>query len=311
MWTKAIVAVVVGLGMVACGGAAVGPVAAAPAAPAAEPAKSPFRVHIGEAHDGLRTGDLGRAAAALAAAEHEATTPADRDLLVLYRAVLAAYSGDTEAASATLRAHLAGGTMAADSPLRFTYHNSLVLLRVARRDLLGALVECDQMIEAGQVGPWTADADGRRFIQLKKQWHRAYLLRLVAAMSTGVTRDAALRYAEDARTAFRALTAGSPDDSDANAVLDAFFAVHAGDPAGALAAARRVNVGANTDAEDLYLTWMAFELGGDAAAGAAVRERIGHIEDVSFAVPIVKRWMASDAAAGTHAWSPRFVDGQL
>ncbi|HKE18136.1 MAG TPA: hypothetical protein VKB80_24835 [Kofleriaceae bacterium] len=269
-----------------------------------------FRGRIADAQAALRARELDRAAAILAEADREAPTPRERELATYYQATLMAYRGDLERAADVLIA----AAIPPDSPLAFSFHNSLIMLRTARRDLLGALIECERMVDVGQQGIWTGDQDSRTTVLLKKHWHRAYLLRIVAAMSGGSRRDAALRYAGAARDAFRKLAAPIADQRDAIAVLDAFFAVQDGDGRAALAAARRVNLAADEDVEDLYLAQMALDAGGDRAGAAAVRKQIAQSRDVSLAVPIISGWLESDMASargGPPRWSPRHPTGEL
>ena len=105
-----------------------------------------------------------------------------------------------------------------------------------------------------------------------------------------------LRDAEKARVSYRALAAPLGTNDDSIAVLDGFFAVHAGDKRAALAAAKRVKLAENSDVEDLYLTQMAFDAGGDAASAKAVRERIAALHEVSIADAVVRMWLERDAA---------------
>jgi hypothetical protein len=73
----------------------------------------------------------------------------------------------------------------------------------------------------------------------------------------------------------------------------------------ALAAARAVSAD-NGDVEDLYLTNMGLRFGGDAAAAAAVAEKIRSTGNPYVAVPIIRRWLENDArATKRHAWTPR------
>jgi hypothetical protein len=277
-----------------------------------QPSNSRDRVHerMAEAQAAMQAHDFDRAGEILDRAEREATNNDERALIAYQRATLIAYRGDFEgAADVLVRARIPF-----DAPLAFSFHNSLIMLRTARQDLLGALIECERMVDVGQAGIWTADPKSRRMVLLKKYWHRAYLLRLVAAMSDGSPSEAARRYAEGARATFRELAAPIKDQADAVAVLDAFFAVQDGDGSAARAAARRVNVSDDDDVEDLYITQMALDIGGDSAGAVAVRKKIERSQEVYLAVPIIASWLQSDmssAIGGGHAWSPRYPRGKL
>jgi hypothetical protein len=76
----------------------------------------------------------------------------------------------------------------------------MIALRTADGDLLGALVECEEMAKAGALGTWTpSDGDRMTLVRLKEHWHRAYLLRMVAQTLTGAEHQAFIGYAERAR----------------------------------------------------------------------------------------------------------------
>jgi hypothetical protein len=57
-----------------------------------------------------------------------------------------------------------------------------------------------------------------------------------------------------------------------------------------------VDLDGNSDVEDLYLTQMAFEGGGDAAGARSVRERISGLHEISIADAVVRVWLARDQA---------------
>jgi hypothetical protein len=228
-------------------------------------------------------------------------------------AMLQAYRGRLEAAIETLTQYLATVDIGSDDfRMEFMFHNALVLLHTAQGDLLAALVEAEEMVDSSQDKTWAKDTDGRTFLLLKKHWHRAYLLRMIAATSTGSRQQAALRYAEQARAEYRALASPLGTYGDSIAVLDAFFAIQDGDAAAALAAAAQVGADVNDDVEDLYLTQIAFDRGGNAERAAAIRERIGQVRSPSFALPVVAMWIERDrvsAAGGPSLWSPRNLKG--
>jgi hypothetical protein len=256
-----------------------------------------LRVLLAEARRAIGRGDLERAgglidrAGAEAGDEHPFV-----DRVALDRALLFAYRQDFAGAARVLTASLSDPALPADAPSRFVFENTLIMLHTAAGDLPAALAACDGMTAAGQRGQWAASQDASTFVMLKEHWHRAYLLRMVAATERGAARAATLRRAEAARVAYRALAAPLGTYGNSIAVLDGFFAVQAGDARAALAAAREVEVGQDDDIEDLYLAQMAFEAGGDPAAARAVRERIAGLHDVSIADAVVSVWLARDGA---------------
>jgi len=315
--------------LVACGGAAAAPkpvvvpspvTKASPAQPAGgaparvAPKDDGFRARVTEVTGALRAHDLARAASLLDRLEAEVGTRHPRvEIVAYYRAALAAYAGDLAGTRAAFERQLAAGG-APDATMPFGYHNALIMVRTAMADLPGALVECHLMTEAGQGAPFSDGADGRNLVLLKRYWHEAYLLRMAAAMvPAGFFHEGALAAARRAREAFRALSRSISGDGDPSvAVLDAFFAVHDGDRAAALAAARSVDVAADEDIEDLYLVQMGLDFGGDAAGAAAVRARIAKLDEASVAVPIMALFIGRDldAAAGKPAlWTPRHPRG--
>jgi hypothetical protein len=90
--------------------------------------------------------------------------------------------------------------------------------------------------------------------------------------------------------------------------LDVLFAVHKGNKRAALKAARRVNFKKNNDVEDLYLTHMGFDFGGDAKMAAKVHDKIKNVEYVSHANAIMLMWIKREmeAKAGKKRWTPRY-----
>jgi hypothetical protein len=283
-------------------------------APAPAPAADDFRPRLAAATGAMRAGDLARASQLLAELRASVAGKHPRlDTVIYYEAAVHAYRGDFAGTAAIMSDHLEDDGVSADSGLGFAYHNALIMVRTAMGDLSGALVECSLMTEAGQGPPFSRNADGRNFVLLKKYWHEAYLLRMVAAaMGAGWVHDGALAGARRAREQYRELSHSIGGYDDSIAVLDAFFAVHDGDRAAALAAARRVDASKDDDIEDLYLVQMGLDYGGDADGAAAVRERIAKLDDVSIAYPIMAMWTARDLGAakgGPALWSPRHPCG--
>lgn len=285
------------------------PAQAAPTAPGDD-----FGARVAEVTGAVRGQDLGKAAALLEQLRARVAGQHPRlEVAVYYQAALAAYQGDLAGTTAIMTEHLAHGDVPADSDMRFGYHNALIMVRTGMADLVGALVECNLMTEAGQGPPFASDADGRNTVLLKKYWHEAYLLRMVAAASAGGWfHDGALAGARRAREQYRELSRSIVGYDDSIAVLDAFFAVHDGDPAAALAAASRVDASKDDDIEDLYLVQMGLDFGGDAAGAQAVRARIAKLDEVSIAVPIMAMFIGRDlraAAGGPAEWTPRHPRG--
>jgi hypothetical protein len=212
------------------------------------------------------------------------------------RATLFAYKRDFAGAARVLTEPLAGASGPVEPAFEFVVQNTLLMLHTAEGDLPAAIAACDAMTAAGTHGSWAAEKQASNLVQLKEHWHRAYLLRMLAVVEKGPKRAQALAAAEAARKAYRALAAPLGTNDDSIAVLDGFFAVHAGDKRAALAAAKRVKLALNDDVEDLYLTQMAFDAGGDAAGAQAVRDHIASLHEVSIADAVVKMWLERDAA---------------
>jgi hypothetical protein len=284
---------------------AASPPDAGPAIVSPEQRRANVRTLLGRARHAIETGHLGDAGALLDQAGVEAggTHPLV-EMVALDHALLLAYRRDFAGAAGVLTAPLAGSTEPRDPAFEFVVQNTLVMLHTAEGDLPAAITACDAMTAAGQRGDWATEKETTTLVQLKEHWHRAYLLRMLAVVEKGARRAQALRDAEKARAAYRALAAPLGTNDDSIAVLDGFFAVHAGDKRAALAAARRVKLAENSDVEDLYLTQMAFDAGGDPAGAKAVRERIAGLHEVSIADAVVRMWLERDAATPEHR-SPR------
>ncbi|MCE9577627.1 MAG: hypothetical protein K8W52_31040 [Deltaproteobacteria bacterium] len=277
---------------------------AAPAGAHVAPAPSPGRKLADEMSGALGHGDLTRAAAVVAAARAapERARPG-AESIAYWEAAVHAYGRDWPGAIDVLSAYLAAIPQADAGAFRL--HDALIALRTAQGDLLGALVETEEMTEAGERGTW-GDPDDDRVTQvrLKEHWHRAYLLRMAAETHRSATRDTFVRYAERARQDYVAVAQPHGGLADSIAVLDAYFAFCDGDRAAMLSAARRVNVSADDDAEDLYLVQLALDGGGDADGAGRVRERMRALPAGNLIAPIFATWMATD-----HAEAPRFSPG--
>lgn len=268
-------------------------------------APSPNQKMSAEMTEALLHGDVLRAAAVVDAARRAAApSRPSAETAAYWDAAVHSYGADYRGAAAVLSSYLAG--VAQSDGASFRFHDALIALRTAQGDLLGAVVECEEMTKAGERGRWTpSDGDRMTLVRLKEHWHRAYLLRMEAQTISGGEREAFLRYAEGARQDYVALAAPLKTLGDSIAVLDAYFAFCDGDRAAMLSAARRVHVREDDDAEDLYLVQLAFDGGGDAASAAAVRERMRAIDSANVITPIYFGWMRSDDAAAQGAL-PRF-----
>jgi hypothetical protein len=159
-----------------------------------------------------------------------------------------------------------------DGDAEFWLHNERTWLRWAAGDLVGALDEVERARSAlSRVRALTAEASART--GLHEKWDRAYLLLEIAAKAPPTLKAEANRAADAARADYEA-AARPLDDHDGEAVLEAFFAVRRGKPREALAAARRVNVEADGDVQDLYVLALAFDVAKETAQAEAIRKRI-------------------------------------
>jgi hypothetical protein len=202
--------------------------------------------------------------------------PPTPDLRARYKiayqqAMDASKGGDlTKAASLLLAIVPEAKTLPADD-LEFWLRNELTWLRWGQGDLAGALAEVDAARVVLDHG--TLPESQRLALRLHERWDRAYLLLEQAQKAPRASRPAALAAARDAKKAYDELAAQA-NDRDGMAVLDAFFALRAGDGRAALAAARRVNAEQDSDLQDLYVLAMALDAGGDHDAARSARERI-------------------------------------
>jgi len=228
--------------------------------------------------------------------------------LAYWDATVHAYRGDFRGAVEVMRAHIAkvGPTARA----AFDFHDAMIALRTADGDLLGALVECEEMVHAGLAGTWTSSDDEDRvtMVRLKEHWHRAYLLRMIAQQRTGAERDALVAYAEAARTAYRELATPLEGLGDSIAVLDGYFAFCDGARDAMRTAAQRVDTANDDDVEDLYLVQLALDGAGERDAAAALRAKIVAAAPTTVLTPVFLRWMRDDdaAEAQAHRFSPKY-----
>lgn len=290
------------------GGAKIEP-AASPSAPTTAPRASSQQV-FDELTAALLREDVSEAAAIVERARR-APPPAQpsAEALAYFDATVHAYRGDFRGAARVMYEHIAKVGPTAQAAFRF--HNAMIALRTADGDLLGALVECEEMAKAGALGTWSSsDVDRMTLVRLKEHWHRAYLLRMIAQTVTGAERQAFIDYAERARRDYVALAAPLGTLRDSIAVLDGYFAFCDGAPAKMREAAQRVNVAENDDAEDLYLVQLALDGAGEREAAAAVRKRIFALELVTVLTPVFLAWMRSDEAAQqAPSFSPKHPAG--
>jgi hypothetical protein len=220
---------------------------------------APFEERLARVHTLLvlhRLGDADQEAAELAGvvgADVEAAQKAD-----YWNATLRAYHHDLDGARRILEGVRRADAARGDAVGEAYMSNCLTWVRWAGRDPEGALAENAKMLEAvARIG----DPETRRDWELHATWDHAYLEADVGAP------DAA-----EARARYEALAA-HPDDDDGVNVLAAWFALRAGDAAGAADAARRVSKG-DGDAQDLWIVRQSLEAAGDAAGAAAIGARL-------------------------------------
>jgi len=285
------------------------PVAAASTAPAAA-APTLRQKMIDEITEALLREDY-KEAAAIVERARRASPPAQPSarLIAYLDATVHAYQGDYRGAAKVMHDHVVKvGPTVEDA---FAFHDAMIALRTADGDLLGALVECEEMVKAGTLGTWNpSDGDRMTLVRLKEHWHRAYLLRMIAQTLVGAERHAFIDYAERARQDYVALAAPLGNLGDSIAVLDAYFAFCDGARAKMREAARRVNVAEDDDVEDLYLVQLALDGAGDSEAAAAVRKHIRALTSVTVLTPVFLAWMRADeAATESPQFSPKHPTG--
>jgi hypothetical protein len=286
---------------------AAGPAPPAAVAPAALTGPTPNQKLEAEVTEALLRADHKVAAAVIERARRAAAPQPSAQLLAYFDATVHAYQGDFRGAAQVMYDHVAKVGPAAEAA--FSFHDSMIALRTADGDLLGALVECEEMVKAGTLGTWKPD-NRMLWVRLKEHWHRAYLLRMIAQTLTGAEREAFLGYAERARRDYAAVATPLGNAGDSIAVLDAYFAFCDGDRAKMRQAAQRVNVAADDDLEDLYLVQLALDGAGDREAAAAVRKRMRAIPSVTVLTPVFLSWLRTDEAADQPpAFSPKHPSG--
>lgn len=230
--------------------------------------------------------------------------------LAYFDATVHAYQGDYGGAIKVMYDHISSvGPATADA---FAFHDAMIALRTAQGDLLGALVECEEMVRAGALGTWSPpDIDRMTLVRLKEHWHRAYLLRMIAQTLAGADRQAYIGYAESARQDYLAVAGPLGTLNDSIAVLDAYFAFCDGVRPRMREAALRVNVADDDDIEDLYLVQLALDGAGDTEAAATVRKRMFALTSATVLTPVFLAWMRADAATADQPppFSPKHPAG--
>jgi hypothetical protein len=186
------------------------------------------------------------------------------------QATAAATGGDFARAAALLEGLVPEAKTRPDDDTEFWLHNELTWLCWARGDLRGALDEVDRA-KATLDHALLAD-DRRRALRLHEIWDRSYLY-LELSQAATLTRKTLALSAGASRSEYDAL-ARQANDRDGMAVLEAFFALGAGDARAAASAAKRVDVTKDDDAQDLYVIAMALDAEGEKDAAAGVRARI-------------------------------------
>lgn len=208
-------------------------------------------------------------------------------------ATRAATAGDLAKAQKTLEALVPDASEKTDSDAEFWLHNELTWIHWAEGDLQGALTEVDGA--KGALSRSELDIPSKKKLALHEMWDRSYIDLEIAMAAPAENRDALYSKADDARNEYQEL-AIEENDKDGMAVLEAFFAVRKGDANHARTAAKRVDVTADHDLQDLYVIALALDLGGDATGAQNVRARIcsGHEYLMK---PLLLRQMAKEGHA--------------
>ncbi len=277
------------------------PLASAPpsASSSAEPPPFPpaFEQALDDAAKAIASNDAidARVAAATSAAGDD---PHLRFAVAHLQAARFAAAGDFDRAAAGFVALIP--TLAKHPELsdEFSAHNAMMMIREAQGDPAAALVENDQATLCAARGTWGPELRDTLAFQ-KDRWHRAYLTRMLAESRSGSTKVALLAYAQAALDDYR--TRGF---ANSTAVLEGYFAALDGRRDAALAAAKRVDLAADDDMEDLYLVAVAFDAGGDHATAEVVRRTIRSAPPLRMSRAIMTRWLDLDAKAPPRAFTP-------
>ncbi len=207
------------------------------------------------------------------------------------RAIEAAKKGDFVEAESELRA-IAELPDAVPGGHAVGLHAELAWLRWADGDLGSAYRELD----AEQSAHLRSKLMGNMSVstRVREQRDRAMIVRDMARTAPPPLRAETLATANRLRTEHDQAAANIGRHADV-AVLEAFFAVRAGDAKGALAAARRVDTNDDKDAVDLYVLALAFDLAADHARAESLRALVRAERGVLMNL-IVARRIDRDAA---------------
>jgi len=216
-------------------------------------------------------------------------TPEERDFAADYEAAVDRAEKDDLAGAYDL---LARRGAALETAGRFDLAgicwNTTTWVKWAQGDLAGALAENAKLGQALT----RAEPEARADLYLHYLWDRAYLLRDQADRAAAADKAGALAQAEAARAEYvRAATAA---EADGLAVLEAYFAWRSRDTVAATAAARRVDLVRDQDAQDLYIVALVLEEAGDAKTAADLRARI---EKAHYMMPpLLRHWAETSSA---------------
>ena len=263
--------------------------------------------------EAIRATKLAKARALLDAAARDAGRDWESlNQVMHYRTTIHAYRRNFAKAADVIIGRLPALAKRRDGPHEFWAHNRLMMLRAARGDVSGALLECAEMTAVGNAGVWKHPDRARSVqVQLKDLWHRALYLRLRAEQVKGAERKALLLYAKRAKVQYTRVAKTQKGFDDSIAVLDVVFAVHDKNKRAALKAARRVDISKNDDVEDLYLTFIGFKYAGDNSRANAVHQKMRTVPYVSHSNAVMLMWAERDnATAGERRWTPLHPTGR-
>jgi len=175
--TRALTAACVALAAISCShGRGATPAGPAPASAPASASPSPGQRLVTEVTAALGRGDLAQAAAVIERARQAAPpTRPNAELIAYFDATVHAYRRDFRSAARVMHDLIV--QVGATTPDAFRFHDAMIALRTADGDLLGALVECEEMTRSGALGTWQpGDGDRVTLVRLKESWHRAATL---------------------------------------------------------------------------------------------------------------------------------------
>src|SRR5262249_13911585 len=133
----------------------------------------------------------------------------------------------------------------------------------ARGELDGAIAAVDRAAAA------RLDTDARHAWSQRLAWERAFFLVDASAAAPPDGRAAARREADEAIR-----TADEWADPQSRAALAAYAQLRAGDAAGAVEAARKIHVDADTEPTTAYAVALVLDAGGDAERAADARGQV-------------------------------------